>query len=136
MPAHSDAFPWPSYYGHFDFFEQRMRSHGRVRDLEALGDGRYRLVKANGQPLEVFVCECYSYGSAEYQETVARLGGLDVVIISSNWCGYTPQLKAQCRRERIGLFNIRDFMAALNRNDFWNYLDKWEEKRLKELGLL
>lgn len=136
MPAYSNVFPWPSYYGHFDFFEQRMRSHSRVHDLRALGNGRYQLIKVDGTSLEVFVCECYSFGAAEYLETTSKLGRLDAVIISSNWCGYTPEAKAQCRSEKVGLFNIRDFMAALNRQDFWVYLDEWEEKRLKDRGLL
>jgi hypothetical protein len=136
MPAYSDTFPWPSHYGHFQFFEQRMKSHSRVQDIKALGDGRYRLTKTGGQVLDVFICECYSYGSAEYLETTSRLGKMDAIIISSNWCGYTPQLKAQCRREHVGLFNIRDFMAALNRADLWSYLEAAEERRLKEQGLL
>lgn len=136
MPAHSETFPWPSYYGHFNFFEQRMRTHSRVRDLDALGKGRYRLTKINGETLEVFICECYSYGSAEYIETIANLGRLDVIIISSNWCGYTDDLKMACRDERVGLFDIKDFMAALNRHDYWLYLNDWDEKRLKERGLL
>ena len=136
MPAYSDAFPWPSYYGHYNFFEQRMRAHSKVRDLEALGDGRYRLTKSDGTILEVFVCECYAFGAAEYLETKTNLGRLDAVIIASNWCGYSPDVKAQCRAEQVGLFDIRDFMAALNRDDFWSYLTDWEEKRLKERGLL
>lgn len=136
MSAHSDAFPWPSYYGNFSFFEDRMHGHSRVRDLKDLGDGRYRLTKVDGTVLEVFICECYCFGTAEYLETTEKLGKLDAIIISSNWCGYTSDLKARCRRERVGLFNIRDFMAALNRPDFWNYLDDREENRLKERGLI
>jgi hypothetical protein len=135
MPAYSNVFPWPSYYGHFDFFEQRMRSHSLVRELRALGDGRYQLIKVDGTILEVFVCECYSFGVAEYIETTTTLGRLDAVVISSDWCGYTPELKVQCRGESVGLFKIRDFMAALNRQDFWAYLNEWEERRLRDRGL-
>jgi hypothetical protein len=136
MPAYSETFPWPSHYGHFNFFEQRMRSHSRVRDLEKKGDGRYRLIKTNDTALEVFICECYSYGTAEYLETTTNFGKLDAIIISSNWCGYSDDLKLQCRKERVGLFDIRDFMAALNRPDFWAYLNDWEMERFKERGLL
>lgn len=136
MPAHSEVFPWPSYYGHFDFFEQRMRVHSRVRDLEVLGEGRYRLIKTDGTVLEAFICECYSYGAAEYLETISKLGKLDVIIISSNWCGYSDDLKMQCRAEQVGLFSIRDFMAALNRRDFWAYLSDWDKERYKKQGLI
>ena len=136
MPAHSEDFPWPSAYGHFNFFEQRMRTHSRVRDLKALGNGRYRLTKTDGNVLETFICECYSYGVAEYLETISKFGKLDAVIISSNWCGYTDDLKMQCRHERVGLFSIRDFMAAVNRAEFWAYLSDWDTDRYKRRGLL
>ena len=136
MPAHSDTYPWPSYYGNFNFFEQRMRAHNRVQVLEALQEGRYRLTRDNGTMLEVFICECYSFGAAEYLEVTTKLGRLDAIIISSNWCGYTCDLKIQCREEQVGLFNIRDFMAALNRSDFWNYLSEWDEQCFKQSGQL
>lgn len=136
MPAHSEEFPWPSCYGHFSFFEQRMHAHSRVRDLEASGEGKYRLFKTDGTVLETFICECYSYGAAEYLETTTKLGKLDVIIISSNWCGYSDDLKMQCRDEQVGLFSIRDFMAALNRPDFWAYLSDWDKERYKKRGLL
>jgi hypothetical protein len=113
-----------------------MGSHSRVLELNPLGQGRYRLTKNDGVVLEIFICECYSYGSAEYLETITKLGKLDAIIISSNWCGYTEELKMQCRDERVGLFNIRDFMAALNHPELWLYLSAWEEEKLKKRGLI
>ncbi len=133
MPAYSDDFPWPSYYGHYDFFEQRMRAHNRVHDLEALGDGRYRLTRADGTILEVFVCECYLYAAAQYMATVEAFGRLDAIIISSNWCGYDPKLKLECMDKQVGLFDIGEFMGALNRPDFWAYLTDTQEKILREM---
>lgn len=113
-----------------------MSEHSQVRNLEAIGEGRYRLTRSDETLLEVFICECYSFGVAEYMEATAKFGRLDAIIINSNWCGYTDETKLECRNERIGLFNIRDFMAALNRRDYWAYLSEWEEKRLRERGLL
>jgi hypothetical protein len=136
MPANSDAFPWPSYYKHFNFFERRMRDHNRVRQLEPLDAGRYRLTRDNGALLEVFICECYSFGVAEYHEMTTNLGSMNAIIIDSVWCHYTDEIKLQCRSQQVGLFKIGDFMAALNRPDFWNYLNEFEEQRFKERGIL
>lgn len=136
MAAHNEKFPWLSYYGNYQFFEQRMREHRRVRDLETLEPGLYRILRDDETVLQTFICECYSYGVAEYTETVDKLGHLNAVIINSNWCKYSDELKIICRHGSIGLFDIRDFMAALNRNDYWNYLGEWEERRLRERGLL
>lgn len=136
MPAHSEIFPWPSHYGHFNFFESRMRSHGRVRTCNPVGGGVYELTRHNGDVLRVFICECYSYGVAEYFETVEKIGDIDVAIINSAWCGYTDQLKIQCRDQQVGVFTIGEFMGALNRGDFWNYLTEDQEERYRENGLI
>lgn len=136
MPAHSENFPWPSYYGHFKFFEARMAEHSMVRTLKSEGTGIYHLGLAESRKMNVFVCECYSYGTAEFMETVESSGKIDAVVINSNWCGYTDELKLQCRKDGVGLFNIRDFMAALNQKDFWLYLDEHDKERFRERGLL
>jgi hypothetical protein len=112
-----------------------MRAHSTVRDLESMGNGRYQLTRLNGDVLQVFVCECYSFGMAEYLETIENLGPLDAVIIDSAWCGYTDEAKVQCRAERVGLFKIGDFMAALNRPEYWSYLNEWEAKRFQNRGM-
>jgi hypothetical protein len=136
MPAHKQEFPWPSYYGHFNFFEQRMAAHHKVAGLDAKGGGLYELTLGSGEMLLVFICECYSFGVAEYTESVQKLGALNAVIIHSNWCGYTTDAKRHCREEHVGLFNIRDLMAALNRPDFWAYLNEGEKELFRKKGWL
>jgi hypothetical protein len=89
MDRPSDGFPWPPYYGHFRFFEQRMNTHSHVAALQACGDGIYELTNKYSRTLRVFICECYSFGAAEYVETKDTLGSLDAIVINSAWCGYT-----------------------------------------------
>ncbi|WP_374595677.1 hypothetical protein [Sphingosinicella sp.] len=113
-----------------------MRAHSRVASLDAVGDGLYHLKKKDGKSLIVFICDCYSYGMAQYIETTSKVGKVDVVIINSQWCGYTRELKIQCRKEAIGLFDVRDFMAALNHRDYWLYLNEWDTERFKACGLI
>jgi len=145
MPAENNDFPWLSYYGHYNFFEKRMGDHGRVLEVNKIEPGLYEIVRDLGtqepeepeepeERLKVFVCECYSYGVVEYMETLEKLGQLNVIVINSSWCGYTPDLKKQCREENVGLFNIAQFMAALNKPDYWNYLDADQKERFKKTG--
>jgi hypothetical protein len=107
MRQHSISFPWPPYYGHFKFFEERMQSHSQVTALNALGEGIYELKTKYGNTLRLFICECYSFGAAEYVETRDKLGPLDVILINSAWCNYTLEAKRMCRAARVGLFKIR-----------------------------
>ncbi len=136
MPAHSNEFPWTSYYGSYKFFEDRMLFHSKVSSTQNTGDGLYEITLDEGRNIIVFICECYSFGLAEYYETIENLGKIHAVIINSNWCGYTTEAKHYCREHGVGLFNIGEFMAALNIKNFWEYLTEQEKKHFKANGWL
>ncbi|WP_137982865.1 hypothetical protein ACTACN_02440 [Pseudomonas syringae] len=121
MAAQNKNFPWMSHYGEYQFFEERMRNHNKVSKLKNIQGGLYEILLKNGKTLKIFICECYSYGVAEYEETVQNLGPLDAIIINSNWCGYSSEAKSYCRERLVGLFDIREFMAALNLTRYWEY---------------
>lgn len=128
MPAHNESFPWMSYYGNYSFFEDRMRSHGKIVDLQNIADGLYVINLIDGRTLKVFICDCYSYGMAEYYESVEELGELNVVVINSIWCGYSKDVKRHCLEQNVGLFDINGFMAALNQRNYWEYLTPQEKE--------
>ncbi len=76
MPAHNNDFPWLSYYGHYRFFEERMAAHNKVSGIQQVDVGLYDLTRNNGSVIRVFICDCYSFGVAEYHEvTCPRLFG-------------------------------------------------------------
>lgn len=136
MPAFSSKFPWPSHYGNFNFFENKMRSHNKISSVNSIGNGIYSLKLKDGRDLRIFICECYAFGVAQYMETAEILGNLDAIIINSAWCGYSPDAKRHCRQNRVGLFMIGEFMAALNRRNFWEYLTEAEKEYFKKNGWL
>ncbi|QIE57559.1 hypothetical protein G5B40_20170 [Pikeienuella piscinae] len=136
MEGLREGFPWPSHYGHYNFFETQMAKHGRVTSLTPQGGGVYELTRTQGDTLRVFICECYAFGVAAYMETVDQLGEVDVVIINSAWCGYTPDAKRYCRDASVGLFKIAGFMAALHRDDYWMLIEDFHQDYFKERGWL
>src|SRR3546814_10951633 len=75
-----------------------FRSHQKVAELTAEGDGVYRLRRTRGDVLRLFICECYAFGVADYIETTGKLGHLDLVIINSAWCGYSPDADRKSTR--------------------------------------
>ncbi len=127
MSAHNEFFPWSSYYGHYNYFEAQIGKHGKVASLTASDNGVFELTRIQGDTLHVFICECYAFGLAEYMETVDKLGKIDVIIINSAWCGYSPDAKRHCRKSKVGLFKIGEFMAALHRDKYWLYLTDTEK---------
>jgi hypothetical protein len=136
MTGHSDKFPWPPYYGHFAFFEQRMRTHSGVTNLKSESNGVYNLTTKFGKSLRIFICECYSFGAAEYVETTQTLGKFDAIVINSAWCGYTMEAKYLTRNDKVGLFKIGNFMSALNKADVWDHLTEAENETFKTNGWL
>ena len=136
MAAYNESFPWTSSQGHYEFFENRMDEHDKVASWTTQGKGVYELARTRGNALRIFICDCYAFGVAEYTETVKKLGKIDAVIINSVWCRYTPEAKQHCRHAKVGLFTIKEFMAALNRKDYWCYLTEDETRFFKESGKL
>lgn len=134
MPAQNDNFPWMSYYKNYNFFEDRMNGHSKVRTSTKLNSSLYKIELLNGKELTIFICECYSFGTAEYVETCDNYGHIDAVVISSNWCGYDLELKRDCMNDEVGIFDVGGFMAAINKNDFWTYLTSYEKDKFKEYG--
>jgi len=134
MAGHSSSFPWPSYYGHYQFFEKMMERHDRIVSCVQEGDGIYKLDRTRGDSLRVFICECYAFGIAEYHESIDKLGDLNAVIINSLWCGYSHEAKRFCRDNGVGLFTIKEFMGAINREEYWLYLTEIEKKYFGEKG--
>lgn len=136
MSAENNEFPWLSYYKNYNFFEQRMREHSKVVSCENINTGLYSIRLKNGRALKVFICECYAFGMAEYIESSENYGELNAVVISSNWCGYSLDIKRDCMEKNVGIFDIRGFMAAINRDNFWTYMTEDEKEQFKKYGWL
>ncbi|RON15937.1 hypothetical protein BK660_26705 [Pseudomonas brassicacearum] len=130
MAAKNKDFPWMSHSREYQFFEDRMHSHSKVSAVSKVNGGLYDITLKNGQKLRTFICECYSYGLAEYYESVQNLGQLDIIVINSNWCGYSMEAKLHCQEIKVGLFDIRGLMAALNQPKHWEYLTQYERENL------
>jgi hypothetical protein len=113
-----------------------MKAHSLVSDIKSQGNGVYDLTTEYGRTLKIFICECYSFGAAEYVEATQFLGKIDAIVINSAWCGYTLEAKRLTRNAKVGLFKIGTLMSALNRADFWNYLTDQEREAFEKNGWL
>ena len=125
-----------SYYGNYAFFEQRMQEHSKVMGCDKISPSLYLITLASGAKIKVFICECYAFGAAEYLEVCENFDNVNAVVISSNWCGYSIELKRDCMVNEVGIFDIGGFMAAINKPKFWAYLNSYEKDRFKEYGWL
>jgi hypothetical protein len=99
-----------------------MNGHEKVAQLVDVGGGFFEITRKIGDTLRVFVCECYAFGVAEFSEVQDHCSNVSAIVVSSNWCGYTDDVKAHCATLKVGVFTISEFMGALNRDDYWSYV--------------
>ncbi|MDR2249015.1 hypothetical protein [Acinetobacter sp.] len=124
MVAANKEFPWMSYYGNYKFFLSRLKNHDKVLRIEPIEakNGIYKIHLSN-RILNIFICECYCFGVAEYYELLDKVDAkIDAIVINSNWCGYTSEVKELCKEFNVGVFEFGEFFGAINRKDFWNYI--------------
>ena len=124
MVAANKEFPWMSYYRNYDFFLKKLRVHNKVNEIEIIDpkNGIYK-IHLSDSSINIFICECYSFGMAEYYELLDKIDvEIDAIVINSNWCSYSSDVKEQCKELRVGVFKIGEFLGAINRSDFWNYI--------------
>ena len=121
MPAAMDNFPWMGHYGRYDFFERAVARHSRVSSVEKEEEYLFVVETFFGQKLRVFVCDCYSFDVADYDEVMETIEDFDVIVINSNWCGYSNAAKRVAIDQKKGLFKYGEFMGAINYRKFWEY---------------
>lgn len=134
MTAFSQDYPWLPYQGNYRFFENLLKSHDKISNFKKIQDGFYNIEINDGRILKIFICDCYSFGIAEYHEVVEQLGSINAIVINSNWCGYSPDVKQHCKDLKIGVFRIGGFMGAINTKNFWEYLTPEEKEAKKRNG--
>ncbi|WP_111858099.1 hypothetical protein [Acinetobacter sp. CFCC 10889] len=123
MPTANIDFPWMSYYGNYNSFKRKISNHNKVINVVEVdvANGLFDIIQEN-RTLRIFICECYSFGVAEYEEALEHFENLDAIIINSTWCEYTPEVKEYCKEQRKGVFNLSEFFGAINFPSFWNYV--------------
>jgi hypothetical protein len=107
-----------------------MREHSKVSGLKLINTGLYEMTLTSSSVLKVFICECYAFDDAVYHELIANYGKVDAVVISSNWCGYNFETKLERMREKVGIFDLRGFMAAINKPNYWEYMTEYEREKM------
>ena len=124
MTAINTTFPWMSYYKNYNYFLNILRNHNKVSKIVELNKdkGYFKLYLKDSRELKLFICECYCFSVAEYEEALSNLKEIDAVVINSSWCGYTSDVKDYCKAQKVGIFKISEFLGAINLKNFWNYI--------------
>jgi hypothetical protein len=121
MPATNNDFPWMGHYGRYDYFERAIAEHSKVLGFEKEEEYLFAVALNDGRKLRVFICDCYSFDVADFEEVMAEVDAVDIIVINSNWCGYSNTAKSHSIKHKKGLFKYGEFLGAINYKKFWEY---------------
>lgn len=125
-----------------EFFKARIEGHDKVSEIELLSEpgmprGQvYRLHRTGSlQPINIYLTNLYTAGEADLMEMASKVGNLDCIVTMSNWNQYTTDARRFALSKKIGLFDMSEFMGALNFAAVWKYIkkdnDSWSNTRRK-----
>lgn len=105
-----------------DFFEQAIAAHDKVSDLSALGPQVFRITRVGDMSdVTIYLTNLYTVGYADVVGILSERPEVDCIVTASTWNGYTDGAKLYAKQRRVGLFEFKELMGALNWRRFWTY---------------
>ncbi|MDQ0220974.1 hypothetical protein ELQ35_21520 [Peribacillus cavernae] len=118
-----------------EFFFNIISNHSKVENIEQIGVPLFSIDKTNGDTLKALLVDIYIIGDAEILDLMSRYSNIDAIINISMWNENAKSAKEIAREHKIGLFQIKEFMGALNcasRKAFLNYIPPYEREENKK----
>lgn len=115
---------WEPTEATLEFVETALRNHSRVTELVARTSHVFEVTTTGRKrPLVVLVVDLYTVGQADVVKAMDAVKDLDVLVTASTYNGYTRAAKTYATQNRIGLFQISEFLGALwKKRAMWNYV--------------
>ena len=120
MPSDS----WEPSEATLEFVETALRNHSRVTELTTRTSQVFEVTTMGRKnPLVVLVVDLYTVGQADVVKAMDAVEDLNVLVTASTYNGYTKAAKNYATQNRIGLFQISEFLGALwKKRAMWSYV--------------
>ncbi|MGV7098273.1 hypothetical protein ACWA16_04750 [Bacillus subtilis] len=118
-----------------EFFFNIILNHSKIENIKQIEIPLFSIKKTNGDNLIALLVDIYIIGDAEILDLMSRYSNLDAIINISMWNKNTKSAKEIAKEQEIGLFDIKEFMGALNcvsRRAFLNYIPPHEREENKK----
>ena len=114
---------WKLREGSRSFVEKILRGHKKVVAFSGRSYNVFDIERAGDlPPITALLTDLYTVGLADIVLAQDEVEDLNCFVTVSNYNGYTKEAKEYAVEQQIGLFQISEFMGALWRKDFWNYV--------------
>lgn len=112
---------WGVSYSRISWLESAIKSHGNVIRYSRHDDILMKFDRKDGSSITLICLDEYTLGEAMVHRVLKEFPEVNFISVGGNWNGYTREAKQLCLSNSIGLFNSRELIGALWKNEFWLY---------------
>ena len=105
---------WNVSYSVITFVERALTGHDKVQSFERSRDILFRVVLQDDREIVFVLVNEYVLGLAAVLRARAEFPEADYVVTGGSWNSYTREAKEYGQSNDIGIFNIQEFLGALN----------------------
>lgn len=119
-------------FKNIDFFHTALSGHSKVLEISEVGENLYEIKRTGSSPsIRVLVADIYVVSEADVFEICSENSNLDCILVIGFCNSYSNAAKQLAASHNIGLFNLKEFMGAINftRQKFINYEPKAKNNR-------
>lgn len=107
------------------YFTKLLSNHSNVESYNQIDSQRFQITRKTGEvEICVYITNTYTIGITKYLEVLSEYPETNCIITSSAWNKYTGDAKEMAIQNKIGLFDMGEFMGAMNINEYWSYIKK------------
>jgi len=105
---------WQVSYSMISFFERALNTHNKVATFSRTRDIFFEIELTNGTELKVLLVDEYTLGLAAIHRAQSEFPDMEVIVTGANWNGYTREAKEYGTGQNLGVFNVEEFLGAMN----------------------
>jgi hypothetical protein len=111
------------------FIMERLKQHNCVSDFVRTSDREFEIKRTCGDVIHLYITAKYVFGFLDVNDVLQTNPDTNCIMLASSWLNYTSDAKDLAKESQVGLFDMGEFLGALNReHGFWNY-KKPEKKK-------
>lgn len=110
----ADFNNWNVSYSIIKNFENALQGHAQVSVFSRVKDIYFIISRKDGMTLNVVLLDEYCVGLAAVLKVSSDFPEADYIVTGGSWNGYTEEAKEYGKKNSIGIFNIAEFLGALN----------------------
>lgn len=108
-------------------FEEILGGHSKVISFSRSNDILFHLVLENGSKIDVLLVYDYTISESAVYQYLSIFPSAEYIVTGANWNKYTKAAKDRGMQMNIGIFNLSEFLGALNWKNPKKYFKKDSE---------